>query len=734
MPHLRRLAGVLGILAALLAAGGCGSDEAATGACAANDKLDRSAKFAIRTASGALAGSSQSVDAAALAPGASLDIDLRLVNEASATTGKPLQIVSVQLVETDLDGKPPSSQAFACSGPDGKSCAETKWPEVNPVGWDTACAAAGSATSAELRLRYTRPTSGAARRLRLSVQVAGDVEAEKTPQTLTISVTEGVSRLICKPSDVDFGAVPLQTPRSETVSCANTGTGPVRINSVALFGALPLALTWDALTVTASNPYAGQPPLVLEAGASAKLTLLLDALTDISPRKGIVRIESDDPTTPRIDVDVLVNTEGPCLKTVVPEIDFGAVPVGVTVTKEAILQSCGTEPVQVSGVEISAASDPGFGVQFTSSCFGGTAPTAQAPKTLQPGATCTVFVTYTPTQLGATSSGVLTALHSAGRTEVTLAGKASSEQQCPVACFALTDALSGSAVQAVIPQTKLALDASCSTPGSGASSVAQYTWKLTQPAESYAALQPSAKSKSPSFTPNLAGTYEVSLEIKDDLGQTSCVAAKKTILVVPDDKLHLELTWTTPGDPDPNDEGDLAGKLPDGSFAGADMDLHLAHPLAVDQPDQTDADKNGEPDPWFAPCFDCSLFNPKPNWGDYGDDADDARLDRDDKDGWGPENINIALPEADTPYTIGVHYWAANSFGKSIPVVRVYVDASSAPAYVLQGPEMSQNELWCAGSISWPKNQWKPCKGANAAGVLLTKNYPFKLANTPGCE
>lgn len=733
MKRVRRMLACLGIGAALLTVG-CGSEAETSGACAANDKLDRSAKFAIRTSTGALAGAAQSVDASALAPGASLDIELRLVNEASSTTGKPLQIVAVQLTETDLDGNPPQVPAFACTGPDGAACPSSVFPEIVPAGWDPDCAAAGATTSATVRLRYTRPTTAAGRRARLSVQVKGDVEAEKAPQILTISMTEGVARLVCKPSDVDFGAVPVATPRSETLSCANIGSGPVRISGVQLFGQLPLAMTWGALTITPETPYTGQPPLILQAGESAKLTLLLDGMQDVAPKKAIVRIESDDPTAPRIDVDVLVNTEGPCLKALVPEIDFGAVPVGVTVTKEAILQSCGTEAVAITGVEIASSSDPGFGAQFTSSCFGGVAPSAAAPKSLQPGASCTVFVTYTPTQLGASSSGALLVQHSTAQTEVTLTGKASTEQQCPVACFVLKDATSGTPTEAVIPQTKLALDASCSTPGSGGTSITQYTWKLSQPKESYAALQPSAKVKNPSFTPNLAGTYEVSLEVRDDLGQSSCAIVKKTVLVVPDDKLHLELTWSTPGDPDPNDEGDNAGKLPDGSFAGADMDLHLAHPLALEQPDQTDADKNGEPDPWFAACFDCSLFNPKPNWGDYGDDADDARLDRDDKDGWGPENINIAVPEADVAYTIGVHYWAANSFGKSLPVVRVYLDASSAPAYVLQGPEMAQNEFWCAGSISWPKNQWKPCKGANAAGVLLTKNYPFKLANSLACE
>ena len=57
-------------------------------------------------------------------------------------------------------------------------------------------------------------------------------------------------------------------------------------------------------------------------------------------------------------------------------------------------------------------------------------------------------------------------------------------------------------------------------------------------------------------------------------------------LFVPDDAVHVELTWVTPDDLDPNDEG---------VGAGTNLDLHFAHPQAA----RCDVDGDGTPDPWF---------------------------------------------------------------------------------------------------------------------------------------
>jgi hypothetical protein len=164
------------------------------------------------------------------------------------------------------------------------------------------------------------------------------------------------------------------------------------------------------------------------------------------------------------------------------------------------------------------------------------------------------------------------------------------------------------------------------------------------------------------------------------------------------------------------------------------MDLHLAHPEASEQPGQKDFDKNGEPDPWFAPCYDVNVLNSPGIWDDLGDYDDDARLDLDDKDGWGPENINLSLPPAGQVYTVGVYYWDEHGLGPSTPTVRIYLDGKATAVATKTGPAMVDKDMWCAAKVSWLPSLVQPCKGADAQGNLLTKKYPLPSQFSLKCK
>jgi hypothetical protein len=128
------------------------------------------------------------------------------------------------------------------------------------------------------------------------------------------------------------------------------------------------------------------------------------------------------------------------------------------------------------------------------------------------------------------------------------------------------------------------------------------------------------------------------------------------------------------------------------------------------------------------------VLNTLPQWGDLSDYDDDATLDRDDKDGWGPENINLFLPEQAVQYFVGVYYWSANGFGKSTPTVRIYLDGQSTPFVVKTGPLMAQGELWCAGRVSWKPSAVVPCKNADTQGNLLHKAVPLPSPAALKCK
>jgi len=202
------------------------------------------------------------------------------------------------------------------------------------------------------------------------------------------------------------------------------------------------------------------------------------------------------------------------------------------------------------------------------------------------------------------------------------------------------------------------------------------------------------------FTPRVAGTYRFRVDVYDPSGRP-CVSVPYELVVEPleplsfpiaqSDRLggfRIELTWDTPGDLVQSDEGG------DGtSFsAGADLDLHLLHPMA-----------NGEVFEW---TYDCYWDNRHPQWGGLDHD-DDPSLVRDDSDGSGPEVIELLRPEA-LSYTVAVHSWNEWGYGPSAATVRVLAvdriaDANAILLATVTAPYIASDDLWEVLTIEWQR-------------------------------
>ena len=169
------------------------------------------------------------------------------------------------------------------------------------------------------------------------------------------------------------------------------------------------------------------------------------------------------------------------------------------------------------------------------------------------------------------------------------------------------------------------------------------------------------------------------------------------------------------------------------------MDLHFAHqdamltntctePLKLckkSDGSQTpcyclpDQDKDGKTDPWFHKHFDTYWLNPNPNWGSSDPSINDnPGLDLDDTDGWGPENLNLKEAQNGTEYWVGVHYWKAHDFGKSIATVRIYILGILEAELV--GDPMGECDMWWVKRISWPSGKLLDIGTKNGK---LTKKY-----------
>ena len=288
---------------------------------------------------------------------------------------------------------------------------------------------------------------------------------------------------------------------------------------------------------------------------------------------------------------------------------------------------------------------------------------------------------------------------------------------CPKAVVSVAEGFS------VAPQTTLHLSGSKSVTADGGPP-AKFLWTvklLKQPPGSKQAFAPSGIFPNPTFTVYLAGTYEFCLTVWDAKGKQSCQSTCTKVVVVPDAALHIELTWDTPGNPNPTNTGPAAG---------ADLDLHFAHDLAA----SADLDCDGQPDPWFSNPFDTFWFNPNPNWGQVNPSTNEnPSLDLEATDNSRPELLNLAQPEgalaSPKSYAVGVHYWDDNGFGPSQPTIRVYV--LGALAVTLTGPQMNALDFWYVGKVQWPNSMSDPGASLTPVALCFQTGSPCEKVN-PG--
>ena len=214
----------------------------------------------------------------------------------------------------------------------------------------------------------------------------------------------------------------------------------------------------------------------------------------------------------------------------------------------------------------------------------------------------------------------------------------------------------------------------------------RWSWAVEQPPGSASVFLPSDAVPDPTFEANVAGRYVFILTAYDGAGRAAPKQAKMVVHAVPTDALHIELLWDTPGDADPTNEG-FNGF---GESVGSDVDVHFLHPAAVGEGEN--------PRRYFDPDYDCYWRHTNPNWAGLGDEHE-PHLDRDDTDGAGPENVNLALPEDGLTYRVGVHYWDDWGYGTSFGTVRVYVHG--ALAYEHAGVQLLNDDLWEVADILW---------------------------------
>ncbi len=738
---LRPAARWLPLLALAWITAGCDSSSAlrapnptAPGTCLVDSRADCNGVLEVYDGAGLLrhSGDTLIVPTAGLAPGATVELPLRLRNAAHLLTAGQLQLRGVGVQVLAAAGTP---GAFTCFGPDGSTPCSAfdsansgspagSWPPIVPPGAQRE----GAVDELRLVLRYLHGVV-AEQSVRVALEVEGDVALGSKPFVLYVQARSGTPRLSL-PELLDFDVVAPDTTVCKDVALVNTGDAPLHVSALQLQGDSVFSLRVahdDGVIETVDLAHGGalQAPLTLPPSSSRPLGVCV-AAKDAFTKAGLVRVVSDDPAPVHGgEMALRANATVPCLQ-LQPGglLAFGAVLVGSSVSKQVEICACGGKALTVRGI---ALGDVGNSDEYTLAFDGlaakgvdpATGPTPATPLVLPVGACATFALRYQPVDVSPTDPATAAPAFDVAEIVVksdALAAKGTLLAQgfgvataCPTALAKVSEG------EEVLPQTLLHLHGEQSSSMAG-TKVASYSWTVTQPLGSKQPLLPSAHVANPTLLANTAGEYTFCLTVTDDSGKGSCQPSCVTVLVLPEDAIHVELLWQTPADPDQTDTG---------PGVGADLDLHVAHWLAAGP----DLDCDASPDPWFSVPFDTFWFNETPNWGSALAGPEDPMLALDDTDGMGPENFNLGAPEGTLAkpraYTVGVHSWNDHGFGPSLATVRIYVLGSLVAE--IKDVLLNPLDMWTVGKIHWP-NQMTDAAAANVA--------PFELCHqsAPPCK
>lgn len=173
-----------------------------------------------------------------------------------------------------------------------------------------------------------------------------------------------------------------------------------------------------------------------------------------------------------------------------------------------------------------------------------------------------------------------------------------------------------------------------------------------------------------SFFVPLAGHYVVRLTVQNVDGLTSLDndAARVEFDAIPSERMHIQLVWDD---------------------ASNDQDLHLTYANVDDR-------VCNEP-------YDCHWLNKDPVWfGSYAAGVGpNPRLDIDDTNGLGPENINIDDPQPGT-YRVYVHYYTdytTGSVSATLNTLRIWLNGVQVAEY--KRSLNAGKATWAAVDITW---------------------------------
>ena len=450
---------------------------------------------------------------------------------------------------------------------------------------------------------------------------------------------------------------PGQTLTREVV-VTNVGDLPLTLSSIDLHAS-------DNFKYTLSN--ATKLPVTLAANSADQLTLSVAFSPEaVGRQEGTLVFVSDDPTHPKYALPIVANSDTPCLQMQPSLLEFSpALSVGTSQTRQVLLTSCSAVPLKITDVIKTSGADT-----FTHELVNGN-------TELENGDSATLNITFSPIAEGNMQAEYVILNNDPLQANATLKVMGSaSANQCPTAAIQgrLSSSSTWSKTLDLAPLDTIILDGSLSSDKE--STELKYYWSISQaPKDSTATI--SSDGDKASFFLDLAGSYEICLTVEDTAGMMSCNSDCIKVTATPRETIHIQLVWHTPEDKIIGDD------------EGADLDLHFLTLPTGRWGDVGDPQLNDGTDIFFS--------NREAVWVVGNQGNENPSLDIDDKDGEGPENINLDHPTPCRWYAIGVHYYQDNAFKQSYATVRAYIEGK----LLFEKPNISLKQRGVFKQVAW---------------------------------
>ncbi|MCB9785646.1 MAG: hypothetical protein H6744_03020 [Deltaproteobacteria bacterium] len=518
--------------------------------------------------------------------------------------------------------------------------------------------------------------------------------------------------LVATPELVEFGTVGLGNATRKGLQLFNDGSEPVEVTGFRLEGdpAFSLVLSdaqgddvlaeWDA--ATSADAVAFDPPIALGPMAVSDRLQVGYLAAKAGDAEAVLTL-----TTNAASGDLVVLLRGRaatvCMDIRTEPLEFGCTAIGAPKTAEVAVRGCeeaGEADLVLHELRVEAGPSSAFVLDLGGMPRGDAGPmpagrasleTTDPPVVIPPGTEARFRVAHAPTVANLSpvlgepryDEGAVVLVSNAGlpQRSIALSGSAY-DPACPTPSEIIVN--EGASVE---PGTTLHLRSILSY--TCASVPVVHQWSVLQPPGSQAELEPGPFSATPHIQVAVPGTYDFGLALRDSAGKLQCGPAESSVEVAVRPDLRIELTWTTPGSPDP---------ASDDPADNADLDLHLLHPWA----EGWDIDQDGALDGWFDTSFDCFWFNTDPNWGTIDPSIDDdPHLTTDSADQPRRERLDMILADQPITYKVGVHAWNDRSFGPSLATVRISM--GGAVVFEAADVELDYQSMWEVATISWPQ-------------------------------